>query len=475
MLRGICARDEQGKSAPGAQAGYARREPEKTVLYKVIQEHLESFLAEYPGLPAYVVEEFRSYLDCGILARGHVLLKCGVCGREAAVAFSCKGRTFCPSCLTRRMHATAMDLEGRVLPVAAYRHWVLAFPMQVRFHLARDEELLGKLRQIFVRAVHTWLRAKARKMGVARPLTGAVAFTQRFSSRLMLYPHVHCVIPDGVFAQGEDGKLVFHELRPKDEDVAKIAKRIAKRSHRLLATLEEIDPDALDQVRGQAIQGELALKIVPVEAVEEVKGRLLANVEGFSLQAQRRLHQSDRRGLEFLLRYVLRPPFALERMRQLPSGKIELGLKRPLGNGLATIELTPMALLRRLASIVPPPGNHDTSYFGVFAAHSKWRRQLVRPRRKDPEDCQTHPWLFEARWASRGCDAGEQRPGERGVGRAVHPVGEAPQARVWDRRAPMRMRRSDGGEAVRDRRGEDPAEPRAARAVGGTAQGREGA
>jgi hypothetical protein len=371
------------------------------------------------------------------------------------------------------MHATAMDLEGRVLPVAAYRHWVLAFPMQVRFHLARDEELLGKLRQIFVRAVNTWLRAKARKMGVARPLTGAVAFTQRFSSRLMLYPHVHCVIPDGVFAQGEDGKLVFHELRPKDEDVAKIAKRIAKRSHRLLATLEEIDPDALDQVRGQAIQGELALKIVPVEAVEEVKGRLLANVEGFSLQAQRRLHQSDRRGLEFLLRYVLRPPFALERMRQLPSGKIELGLKRPLGNGLATIELTPMALLRRLASIVPPPGNRDTSYFGVFAAHSKWRRQLVRPRRKDPEDCQTHPGLFEARWASRGCDAGEQRPGERGVGRAVHPVGEAPQARVRDRRAAMRMRRSDGGEAVRDRRGEDPAEPRAARAVGGTTQGRE--
>jgi hypothetical protein len=74
--------------------------------------------------------------------------------------------------------------------------------------------------------------------------------------------------------------------------------------------------------------------------------------------------------------------------------------KRPLGNGVATIELTPMALLRRLASIVPPSGSHDTSYFGVFAAHSKWRRQLARPRRKDPEDCQTHPRLRSAtdRW-----------------------------------------------------------------------------
>ena len=54
-----------------------------------------------------------------------------------------------------------------------------------------------------------WLKAKARKMALARPLTGAVAFTQRFSSRLMLYPHVHCVIPDGVFARDGEGQLVF--------------------------------------------------------------------------------------------------------------------------------------------------------------------------------------------------------------------------------------------------------------------------
>ena len=239
------------------------------------------------------------------------------------------------------------------------------------------------------------LFARARRMGIAKPQFGAVAFTQRFSSRLMLYPHVHCVIPDGVFVEGDDGKLVFHELRPTDEDVEKIAKRIVKKSRKLLAGLEEIDPDALDQVRGQAVQGELALKIVPVEAAEEVKGRLRANIHGFSLQAQRRLHQSDRAGLEFLLRYVLRPPFALERMRQLPSGKIELGLKRPLANGTAAIELRPLSLLRRLASIVPPPGAHDTTYFGVFAAHSKWRRRLVRPREKAPEDCRTHPGLEE--------------------------------------------------------------------------------
>ena len=81
-----------------------------------------------------------------------------------------------------------MDLEERVLPVAAYRHWVFAFPMQVRFHPARDEEQLGKLRKIFVLSVKAWLRAKARKMGIAptfRPELTRIpsAFTWPWSSR----------------------------------------------------------------------------------------------------------------------------------------------------------------------------------------------------------------------------------------------------------------------------------------------------
>jgi hypothetical protein len=35
------------------------------------------------------------------------------------VAFSCKGRGFCPSCLGRRMNATSADLIEHVLPEAS--------------------------------------------------------------------------------------------------------------------------------------------------------------------------------------------------------------------------------------------------------------------------------------------------------------------------------------------------------------------
>jgi hypothetical protein len=47
----------------------------------------------------------------------------------------------------------------------------------------------------------------------------------------------------------------------------------------------------------------------------------------------------------------------------------------------AAIELTPKALLRMLASLVPVPGSHDTRCFGVFPANAKWRRWSTSGRR----------------------------------------------------------------------------------------------
>jgi hypothetical protein len=392
----ICVASESAASRPLFE-GYTRREPEKTILYRLVQQNLENFLAEHPGLPKFVEEEFRRYLDCGILAKGFVLLECVSCGERTAVAFSCKTQTFCPSCLTRRMHATAADLVDRVLPSAPYRHWVLAFPIRLRYLLARDETLLKELREIFVRSVFVWQRARARALGVKLGRSGAIAFTQRFSSRLLLFPHVHCVIPDGVFAQEKTGKIIFQEVKPKQEDIEKIVSRIARRAAKILAKLdtETLEPDALDTVRGLSQQGELAIK---VESVEEVSGRMLASSEGFSLQAARHLHENDRAGLEFLVRYVLRPPLSLSRMSELPSGNIVIRFKHALANGMGAMELTPMALMRRLASLVPPPGAHDTSYFGIFASHAKLRRHIVRPAKKEPELCRSHP----------GCEEGHE-------------------------------------------------------------------
>ena len=149
-----------GQDRGAAPLGYQRRRPEETVLYQVVQEHLATFLAEArersphgAGLPRSVESEFAAYLDCGILSRGFARVRCGECGNELLVAFSCKGRGICPSCNARRMHDTAAHLVDRVFPLeVATRQWVLSLPFQVRFLLARRGALRRAVLKIFLRA-----------------------------------------------------------------------------------------------------------------------------------------------------------------------------------------------------------------------------------------------------------------------------------------------------------------------------------
>ena len=105
------------RGAPTANpCHYARRRPEETILYQLVQENLESFLAQVEaergsGLPEFVKDEFDAFLACGILAHGFLRLRCSECGHEKLVAFSCKRRGFCPSCGARRMAETAAHLS----------------------------------------------------------------------------------------------------------------------------------------------------------------------------------------------------------------------------------------------------------------------------------------------------------------------------------------------------------------------------
>jgi len=84
---------------------YKPRRPQETILYRTIQQNLETFLAtareacpDDDPIPAYVERTFRKYLDCGVLARGFARAFCDSCGHDFLVAYSCKTRGLCPLC-----------------------------------------------------------------------------------------------------------------------------------------------------------------------------------------------------------------------------------------------------------------------------------------------------------------------------------------------------------------------------------------
>ena len=96
-----------------------------------------------------------------------------------------------------------------------------------------------------------------------------------------------------------------------------------------------------------------------------------------TLHAATRAGGLDAEGREALLRYVLRPPIAQERLELRPDGLLRITLKRAYADGAVAVDMDPLSLLCRLAANVPPPRFHTLRYAGVLGPASHWREHLV--------------------------------------------------------------------------------------------------
>ena len=68
-------------AASGKPVHYERRRLEETILYQLVQEHVETFLAQVEnetgsGLPGFIKDVFDVFLECGVLAHGFLHLRC---------------------------------------------------------------------------------------------------------------------------------------------------------------------------------------------------------------------------------------------------------------------------------------------------------------------------------------------------------------------------------------------------------------
>ena len=393
---------------------YRPRRPSETVLYGVVRDHLETFLAharatyEAP-LPRYVEEELRGYLRCGIFAHGFVMCRCDACGYDLLVAFSCKARAVCPSCAGRRMANVAAHLVDRVLPPVPVRQWVLSVPFELRALAAFRADVLSALARMFIEAVFTRYRSWAKREGLGDAPTGAVTHVQRFGSSVNLHVHFHSMLLDGVFSRDEQGRVRFHAAPPPTrEELAEVVRRVRRRAlawlerRKLLGFSEEAgasqepqEQTSLDACASIAMQrgAVQALRDDPrsehegpggVEAPPREEDAV--ELDGFNLHASVAIAADDDVGRERLMRYGARPPLALDRLRRLPDGRIAYRIKK-LRDGRAKHRImTPLEFLARLAAIVPPPKFPLLRYAGVLAPASKWRSDVV-PRAPEAKPC----------------------------------------------------------------------------------------
>ncbi len=130
------------------------------------------------------------------------------------------------------MAETAAYLVDTLLPEAPYRQWVLSFPWPLRFRLAVDRRLFTALIGAFLRTVFAWQRRRGRALGIVGGESGAVTFVQRFGGALNLNPHLHGLVPEGLFVPGEsEGEpLRFVPLpAPAHEKIEALTWHLARR------------------------------------------------------------------------------------------------------------------------------------------------------------------------------------------------------------------------------------------------------
>jgi hypothetical protein len=348
--------DAAVKRATPSTRCYQRRRPEKTLWYSTVQAHFETWLELSTGQgdtspPAHVKQAFRRYLECGILAHGFARAYCDECKHEFLIAFSCKGRGVCPSCNTRRMVETAAHLADHVFPRLPVRQWVLSVPKRLRYFLQTDAALQGAVLRIFLRAVERCLREHSPGCSASARI-GAVAFIHRFGSSLNEHVHFHCCIIDGVFepAANEAAGAVFHAA-------------------------SELDTAALADVQAM-VRRRILGAFVRRHLIDKSDAEVMGGWEhggGFSVDASVCIEGADRPGLERLLRYCARPPFALEHLQQLDAEHLVYHSPKPRLDGSSDLVLTPLELIDKIAALVPPPRAHRHRYYGVLAPNASLR------------------------------------------------------------------------------------------------------
>jgi hypothetical protein len=251
------------------------------------------------------------------------------------------------------MAETAAHLVDHVLPRLPVRQWVLSLPKRLRYYLQHDREALNSALRIFVDEIERHLRAHCLGAG-PQARAGALAFIHRFGSSLNLHTHFHVCVIDGVFVPDAQGGVRFYTVDALDaQDAEAVQTRVRRRILHAFVRRGILDKDDRKEMQSWSHGG------------------------GFSLDATVCIEPNDRRGLERLLRYCARPPFAAERIEELDRHRLIYHLPKPGPDGRTQLILSPLELIERLAALVPPPRQHRHRYFGVLAPNAPLRAAVT--------------------------------------------------------------------------------------------------
>jgi len=183
--------------------GYRPRQPQRTVLYQVLDRHFDDFKSTYDerlerryGPWRNVCSDVvRKYIDCGIYECGFARLRCPKCLKESLLEFSCKSR-LCSSCEQKRMLLFAEKVTGDVLLAVPHRFWTFSIPKAIRGIMLRDRRLLKLIPRCAFEALKRAMKEALPCDSAAGWACGAILAIHTAGNLLQWNPHIHGIVSE---------------------------------------------------------------------------------------------------------------------------------------------------------------------------------------------------------------------------------------------------------------------------------------
>ena len=315
---------------------YRPRHPERTALYRVLFHYFERFLAEYEShfekeygfLRPIIKVVVERYLDCGNPRCGFARIRCPDCGEDRLLMFSCRTRSFCPSCHSKRLEEWGEWMRETLLLDVPHRQVVFTIPKMLRIFFKYKRRLLGSLCRAAVQALLHYFQATTG----AELRSGIVASIQTFGQKINPHPHLHCLVTEG----DEDGEGTFHHVAEFQDSL--LAEFFSREVFALLLG-EELISEAL---------------------VEKIMGW---RHSGFSVHSK--VKASTKKEAERVGKYMIRPLLSLER---LSFDEKEAKICYRYGKDTEEVErMDYLEFIARVTSHIPDKGQVTIRYFGLYA------------------------------------------------------------------------------------------------------------
>jgi hypothetical protein len=269
------------------------------------------------------------------------------------LAFSCKGRWFCPSCHQKKVLLFGEFIKESVAYPLPHRQYVFSLPKMLRVYFRNNRELLKRLCQIANECLLEYLRQVTRQPDGQ---LGMIMTIHTFGEYMGYNCHLHALVADGLFSPS--GMFyVAPKLSTKPlEQLFRV---------RVLKMLVEEGP----------LGKEMARKLLSWKH------------SGFSVHNGKPIQRGDDDGLERVAQYIIRNPFSEKKMTYNDQSGMVIYRSRKHANTKRNFEVfSAQEFIAAITQHIPDKGFQMVRYYGWYSNRARGERAKQAAERAEVEN-----------------------------------------------------------------------------------------